>query len=123
MIEQMSGKRVRQSMRRELFGDSGLARVALDDVPERLARHAIATPRGEQIVSLALEQDLAARAIGKLRQPAHRLLAQGNQTLAVALAEYANDTLVDVDRSMTQGDELGHAHAHGIQNLERRTSA
>src|SRR5882724_8543907 len=56
MIEQMRGERVPQSMRRKLFGDIGLAGVALDDVPESLARHAIATSRGEQTVSLALEQ-------------------------------------------------------------------
>src|SRR6202011_2639457 len=36
VIEQMRGKRVPQSMRRKVFGDSGLTRVALDDVPERL---------------------------------------------------------------------------------------
>src|SRR6185369_18012550 len=117
----MGGKRVPQSMRRELFGDSRFARVALDDVPERLARHAIATPCREQIISLALQQDLAARAIGKFGQPAHRLLAQGNQPLAVALAEYANDTLIDVDLSMAQVDELRYAQARSVKYLEHRT--
>src|SRR5579862_5209077 len=123
MVEQMRGKRMPQSMRRKLFGDSGLTRVPLDDVPERLARHAITTPRGEQIVSLALQQDLAARAIGKLSQPAHRLLAQGNQPLAVSLAEYANHALIDVDLSMTQVDELRNAQARSVQHLQHRTIA
>src|SRR5882724_7727190 len=121
MVEQMRGKRVSQSMRRKVFGDSGLAGVALDDVPERLARHAIATPRGKQVVSLALEQNLAARAAGKLRQPAHRFLTQGNQPLAVSLAEYANDALIDVDLPMAQVDELRNAQARSVQNLEHRT--
>src|SRR5882724_1253442 len=121
VIEQMRSKRVPECMWRKLFGDPGLTRVALDDVPERLARHAITASRGEQIVSLTLEQNLAARAVGKLSQPAHRFLTQGNQPLAVSLAEYANDTLVDVDLPMAQVDELRNAQARSVQNLEHRT--
>jgi len=34
----MRGKGVAQGVRRDLFGDAGLARVALDDVAEDLAR-------------------------------------------------------------------------------------
>src|SRR3569833_1359478 len=97
VIEQMRGERVPQGMRRELFGYTGLTGVALDDVPEGLARHPITPPRREQIVGLALEQNLTARAVEEFRQPAHGLFAQRNQPLPVALAHDANDTLVQVD--------------------------
>src|SRR6185369_14805940 len=45
----------------------------------------------------------------------------GNQPLAVALAEYANDTLIDVDLSMAQVDELRYAQARSVKYLEHRT--
>src|SRR5438477_7173472 len=61
VIEQMRGERVPQGMRREFFGNIGFTGVALDDVPESLARHPVTPPRREQVVSLALEQNLTAR--------------------------------------------------------------
>src|ERR1700739_4207693 len=97
VVEQMGGKGVPQSVRREFLADAGLARVTLDDVPEGLARHAIATPGREQVVGLALEQDLAARAAREFLERAHRLLAERNQPLAIALAEDPDDALVEVD--------------------------
>src|SRR5262249_10071970 len=109
MIQQVRGKRMSQRVRRELFGDSRLARITLDDVPESLARHAVATPGGKQVVSLPLEKNFAARATGKLGQPAHRLLAQRNQPLAVTFAEYADDALIDIHLAVTQVDQLGNA--------------
>src|SRR3569832_1440410 len=104
VIEQMRGERVPQGMRRELLGNTGFTGVALDEVPEGLARHPIAPPRREQVVGLALEQNLAARAVEEFRQPTHGFFAQGNQPLAVALAHDANDTLVQVDLPMAQVD-------------------
>ena len=89
VIQQVGSKRVTESMGRKVFRNIGFPSVALDDVPEGLARHAISAPRREQVISLALEQNFAARAVGEFRQPAHRLLAQGNQPFAVSLAEYA----------------------------------
>src|SRR5690349_15885021 len=63
VIEQVRRERVADRMRRELLLDAGLACVALDDVPESLARHTIAAARREEILGLALEQDLDARAV------------------------------------------------------------
>src|SRR5947208_15974149 len=71
VIEQVSCERMSKRMRRQFLRDAGLARVALDDVPEGLARHAIAAAGREQIVSLALEQNLTPRAIGKFGHPTH----------------------------------------------------
>ncbi len=110
---------------RTVCGDSffltpGLLRVALDDVPERLARHAIATACRKQVVGLALEQDLHARAVHELFDPVLRFVAERNQPFAVALADDPEHALVQVDLTHLQIDELRHAHAGGVQHLEHR---
>ena len=58
VIEQMGREGVPQRMRRHLAGDLSHFRITLDDVPERLASHAVTTTRGEQIVGLTFEQNL-----------------------------------------------------------------
>jgi len=61
VIEQVGRKGVAQGVRATALADAGLAGIALDDVPEGLARHADHRGGwGEQVVGLALEQDLAA---------------------------------------------------------------
>src|SRR5580704_13070997 len=55
VVQQMGRKGMPQGMRRELFLDAGLFGIPLDDVPERLARHAVAAARGKQIVRLPLQ--------------------------------------------------------------------
>src|SRR3569833_3556531 len=104
MIEQMRGESVSQRMRRELFGDARFTSVTLDDVPESLARHPLTPSCREEIVSLTLEQNLAARAIEEFGEPAHGLFAQGNQPLAVAFAHDANHTLIQVDLPVARVD-------------------
>src|SRR5262249_26784489 len=96
MVQQMRGKSVPQGMRRKFLRNAGLTCVALDNVPESLTRHPIASPRREQIVCLPLEEDLAARALRKVLQPAHRFLAERDEPLAIAFAEYADYTLIRV---------------------------
>src|SRR6187399_1611955 len=118
MIEQVRGEGVAQRVRRQLFVDDGLAGVALDDVPEGLARHAVATARREQVVGGAVEQDLAARRAHEVRQPTHGFLTQRDQTLAVALAHDPDDTLVGVDLVVLEIDQFRDAQAGGIQHLE-----
>src|SRR5487761_582068 len=114
----MRRERVAQRVRREVLGDSSLARTALDDVPERLARHAIAAPGRKQKVGLALEQDLPAGPMLEVRQPAHRLLPEGNQPLAIALAEDADHALVEIDLAVPQVHQLRDAKPGGIEHLE-----
>src|SRR4029077_21126702 len=97
VIEQVRGEGVPEGMRGELLGDPGLARVALDDVPEGLARHASATTRREEVVRLALVQDLATGAAAEFLERTHRLLAEWDEPLAIALAENADYALIQVD--------------------------
>ena len=118
VIEQVGRKGMAQGVRRQLFADAGLARVALDDVPEGLARHAITAARGKQVIGLAFEQDLTARAPVEFPDRAHRLLAERNESLAIALAENADNALVQVDLALAQVHELRHAQAGRVQHLE-----
>src|SRR5580698_3041952 len=121
VVEQMRGERMPQRVRREFLRDAGFARVALDDVPEGLARHPIATSRREQVVGLALEQDLTARAPCKIFQPAHRFLTQRDEAFAVAFTEDADHALGSVDLAVTEIDELGYPQARRVEHLEHRT--
>ena len=80
VIEQMRRERVPDRMRRKLLLDAGFLRVALDYVPEGLARHAIAPTRREQVFGLPLEQDINPRAGKELAQPALRDVLRSSRT-------------------------------------------
>jgi hypothetical protein len=51
-------------------------------------------------------------------QPAHRLLAQRNQPLAIALARHAQHALVQVQLRILQRHQFRNAQAGGVQHLE-----
>ena len=58
MVEQVGGKGVPQGMRRQIAFYTGLCRVALDNVPKRLPRHAV-TPAGrKQVFGMTFQQYL-----------------------------------------------------------------
>ena len=118
VIQEVGRKGVAQRVRGELLGDPGLARVALDDVPEGLARHAIATARGEEVVGLALEQDLPARTPAEFLERPHRLFTERNEPLAIALAEDADDALVDIELTLAQVHELRHPQPGRVQHFQ-----
>ncbi len=92
-------------------------------MPERLPRHAIAATGREQVLGLALEQNLAARAIVELANPVLRLVAERDQPLAIALADDAEDALVQIDLTQLEVDQLRDAHTGGVQHLEHRAIA
>ena len=92
-------------MGRQIAIHAGLARIALDNVPERLARHAIATAGGKQIVGAAIEQNIVARTTDEGLHPAHRLLTQRNQAFAIAPAQHAHHALIQVDLAKSEADQ------------------
>src|SRR6185437_7608561 len=118
MVQQVRGKCMSQCMRREFLSDPGLAGVALDDVPEGLARHPIAAACREQIVGLALEQNLATRALPEVLQPAHGFLAQRNQSLAITLAEDTNHALSRIHLAVAEVHQLRNTQPGGIQYFQ-----
>src|SRR5690606_19295405 len=123
VVQQMRRERVPNGMRRQLLVDARLLRVALDDMPEGLAGHSIAPPRRKEVVRLPLEQDLAAGAAEELAQPVLRLVSERDQPLAVALADDPEHALIQVQLAHLEIDELGDAHAGGVQHLEHRAIA
>src|SRR5215471_1428376 len=123
VVEQMGRERVPDGVRRELLFHAGFLRVALDDVPERLTRHAIATPRREQVFGLPLEQDFDARPFDELLDPVLRLVAERDQPLAVAFADDSQHALIQVDLRHLQIDELRHSNASRVEHLEHRAVA
>ena len=118
VIEQMGGKGMSQSMGREVPVDAGLAGITLDDVPERLARHAISAARREEKIGAAVEQNVSAPAVYEGLEPSHGFLAERNQALAIALAEHANDALIEIDLRELQVHEFGYPQTGGIEHFE-----
>ena len=96
-IQQVGRKGVPQAVRRQFTVNTCFFSIALDDVPERLAGHAITTASREQVVGLPLEQNFHARRVDEIGEPALGFLAQRDQAFTIALADDAQDTLVEVD--------------------------
>src|SRR4051794_29264101 len=89
VIQQMRGKCMAQRVRGQVFIHAGLLGIALNDVPERLARHGIAATSWKKAVGLAFEQDLETCALCKIGKPLDGFLAERNEALTIALADNA----------------------------------
>jgi len=74
IVQQVRGKRVTQRVRRQLTRNFCLLRVALDDVPESLASHAVTTTGRKQVFGLSFEQDFDTRTGKKFTQPVLRFI-------------------------------------------------
>ena len=92
-------------------------------MPERLSRHAVTAARRKQIIGLTFQQDLSARPLHELLQPAHRLIAQRNQALTVAFAHDAHHALVQVDLIVLEAHEFRDAQARCVEYFEHRAVA
>ena len=68
-IQKMRSEGMAKAVWRHLLTNTGLFSIALDDVPERLARHAIAAASWEQVIRLPLEENFHSRAIDEFFQP------------------------------------------------------
>src|SRR5262245_43522714 len=89
VIEEMRREGVAQRMRRQVLFDAGGTRIALDDVPEGLPRHALAATSRKQIIGLTLEQDRSEEHTSELQSLRHlvcRLLLR--RRLSSALFPY-----------------------------------
>ena len=73
-------------------------------MPESLTRHAVAAPGREEVISLALEQNLHPWTVEKVPQPPLRFLAQWYQALVVAFAHDSQDALIEIDLGLFEVD-------------------
>src|SRR5690606_11258711 len=110
-VEEMCRKSMSESMRGQWLANTGFLGVTLDDVPEGLARHAVAAPCREKIVSLALPQDIRSSALEIAFQPPLRFLTERDQPFATAFAGNPHDALTQVDLVQLQLYELGNTQA------------
>src|ERR1700688_2826830 len=97
MVQQVGRESMAQGVWRQVAIDAGLAGIGLDDVPEGLAGHTVAATGRKQEIRAAVEQDVAACTVDEILEPAHRYLAERDQTLAIALAQHPHHTLIEVD--------------------------
>jgi len=119
----MGGKGVAQRVRRQRNRDAGLQRVAFDQAPEHLPRHAGAEAGDEEGLARQPGQDQLARLRQVELQPDLRLGAEGHQALASALAQHAQHGLVHAQLHGLQGHQFTHAQAAGIHQFEHRAVA
>jgi hypothetical protein len=110
-------------MRRQVRAHVGLLRVALDDVPELLARHPVAARGHEQRVGRACAEQRRPRVAQVALDPAVRDFAERHEPFLRALAHHAHDALVEPDLDGLQRDELAHAQPARIHQLEHRAIA
>ena len=96
-IQQVGGERMAQAVWRHFLVDARFLCIALDDVPEGLASHAVPTSGRKQVVGLTFQQNLHARAVDKISQPALRFIAEGYESLAITFTDDTQDTLVKID--------------------------
>jgi hypothetical protein len=94
MIEEVGGKGMTQCMRRKRLSNTCLQRVALDQLPEGLARHGTTAAAGEEYIVLHRAKQQATRFTDLALDPAQSLLPQGNQPLLVALADHLDQSLL-----------------------------
>src|SRR5258706_2028773 len=118
VVDEVRREGVAQHVRRELLARDGARAVAPGEMPERLARHA-RTAGG-------VEQDIGAGFLSLLqvfRYPVGGDLDDRDQPLLRALAERANNVAVEVHLEDLQPDQLRHAQARGVEQLEHRPVA
>jgi len=116
-IQEVRCKRMAQAVRRHLLAHTGFLGVALDDVPEGLAGHAVAAASREQIISLALKKDLHAGTVAKFFQPTLRFFTQRDQAFAVALADDTQDALIEMPSGSSVFGALNSASTSSSDNV------
>ena len=118
VIEKVGGEGVAQSVRGEWFGDPGLDGIALDELPEGLARHAVAAAGRKQEVADPAAEDVQPWTACIVAQPVAGVLAERHQTLLAALAEDAHHALGQTDLARGEIDQFADAQTAGIEHFQ-----
>jgi len=118
VAEKMGGKRMADHMGRDIFGDAGSQSVFANNLPEAQAGHAgAASGNKEKVAPLAL-QNQGAGGFQVVFDPFFRLVAKGNQSFFVALADDPDKTCIEITCRQWQPDQLGNPQSGGIEEKE-----
>jgi len=118
VVEQMGGEGVAQGVRREVFADARLQGVTLDELPERLARHAVAAASGEEEVAQAPAQQVLAWPMKVIPQPVQRFRPKGHQALLPSLPCYPHDALDQARLLWCEPHQLRHPQPGRVEHLQ-----
>jgi hypothetical protein len=118
MIEQMGGEGVAQGMGRERLADPGLDGIALDELPEGLAGHAVATAGRKQEVADPSAEDVEPRTARIVAQPVAGVLTERDQAFLATLTEDAQHALGQIHLTRGEVDQFAHAQTAGVEHLQ-----
>ena len=122
MLQEVRGKRVAHHVRRQVRGNLRHPAVALDDLPETLPGHALATIGQEQHLATPGVQRRAGL-VEVARQPLPRLAAHRHDALLVALAPDPDKARVEPELANLERHQLGNPNAGGVERLQHRPVA
>ena len=92
--------------------------MRLHELPEHLPRHRLAAPCHEQRLAAAAIEDRGASVAAVTLQPGERFFAERHQPLLRALAGDAQGVVDEAHVHGLQPDQLAHAQAAGVHQLE-----
>jgi len=114
----MRGKGMTQAMRRELERNARGLGVTLDELPEILPGHLLASLGDEDRRGQAWPENDGARLPKVARQPEPGLLPKGNQPLLSALARQPQQALGLAHGSHAELGKLAHAQSRSVHELK-----
>jgi len=122
VFQQMHRERVAQRVRRDVLVDLRHLLIVLDDLPKALTAHALAVHVDEQRRLLGIGQQLRADILDVIRKCLDRSGIERNDAL-LALALAADEAGGKAAVALVERDELAHADAGGVEQLEHRVIA
>src|SRR5689334_9586680 len=87
-------------------------------MPEGLARHTLPSARWEQILCLAIEQDLDTCAGGKFIDGAYCLVPERDEPVPTTLAADADHSLDEINFFLAQVHQFRDPHPSGVQHFQ-----
>jgi len=119
IIQQVSRKTVPQGVGCDVFGDSSMARVLLDEVPNRLATEWTAAPGQEHFGAIAVVlANQWTRLLKIALYPADRLFADRHDPLLAAFADSPQESGFEIDFAQCQFRSLADAQARCIHQFK-----
>ena len=126
VVEHVGGARVTEYVRADAVRESDARARGAHNLPAALARDSTAARVQEDRVAVARRLRTRARAVAQRQPPAPEIFAQrrargpsdGHHAFLVALAEHADQAVLEIEGIEIQSHELADADSGGIEELE-----